>query len=787
MKKSALWKSLAWVLMLGLTACGGSDDPKKEPQPSGKPGVVSVSLWPESLELEVGGERTLSVTVKGRGTFDDTVTWSSSDETIATVEEGHVVAVAAGQATIEATSVMDPTKSASIPVTVVAPPSSPGKLRVVIEGLPEGRKPGILVRGPGGFEETVDEDRLFEDLLPGTYTLTAEVIAEDQVRYVPREEKVEAKVEDDHTAVAWVSFETVPDPFDFTLSANAVELPQSGAADLRVVVTRTVGESPVTLTLEGLPNGVTAESSLVVEAEDSEGIFTLFSDGSLRDFENFPLRVHGFARGVEVSLDVELSVRALVLTDADGGPGSLRHFLELAEELEREEPLEIVFPSEMTISPASPLVVTSAVILRGRADAPGSEPKIVLDGGEQTQILRVEAGASAEIQDVLFRNGRSPDRGGAIENEGVLLLRNAWFVRNEAKHGGAIFNSDTLEVTGGTFDRNGALEGIGGAIASYGGNAFVERALFRKNMATFNGGAIWAGVPEEYEYEEDEITLRIQRTIFEENHADHGGGVASEGAQFSIVASDFDFNIADTLGGGLFVDGGKLWMSTTGLHGNLADEGAGIMAQGELTLTGCTLSGNIATNGGGGIHATGALTVFQSTLAENKAALGGGVFVAEEEGARLDLIQSTVSGNQATRGGGIHNGQSTSIARSIVHGNEATVTGADILDVAPEVEIESLGHNLFGDLDESHLVVDPELDFVVEEDAGLEGLEDNGGLTKTMALTEESPALDRIPAAECVDLQGEPLAVDQRGQPRPVGEGCDIGAYEWQPPEEPDP
>lgn len=48
----------------------------------------------------------------------------------------------------------------------------------------------------------------------------------------------------------------------------------------------------------------------------------------------------------------------------------------------------------------------------------------------------------------------------------------------------------------------------------------------------------------------------------------------------------------------------------------------------------------------------------------------------------------------------------------------------------------------------------------------------------SLALDPQSPAVDAIPEAACVDHEGEPLRVDQRGYPRPSGSGCDIGAFE---------
>ena len=57
-----------------------------------------------------------------------------------------------------------------------------------------------------------------------------------------------------------------------------------------------------------------------------------------------------------------------------------------------------------------------------------------------------------------------------------------------------------------------------------------------------------------------------------------------------------------------------------------------------------------------------------------------------------------------------------------------------------------------------------------------DGLKDNGGPTRTIALQKSSPALNAIPSDtnEC----GTTVKTDQRGVERPQGTGCDIGAYE---------
>ena len=55
-------------------------------------------------------------------------------------------------------------------------------------------------------------------------------------------------------------------------------------------------------------------------------------------------------------------------------------------------------------------------------------------------------------------------------------------------------------------------------------------------------------------------------------------------------------------------------------------------------------------------------------------------------------------------------------------------------------------------------------------------LADNGGYTETMELLPGSPALEVGHGLICTMTPVD--SVDQRGVARPIGLGCDIGAYE---------
>ena len=156
-------------------------------------------------------------------------------------------------------------------------------------------------------------------------------------------------------------------------------------------------------------------------------------------------------------------------------------------------------------------------------------------------------------------------------------------------------------------------------------------------------------------------------------------------------------------------------------------------------------------------------------------------------------------------GGGIANAGSMSVTNSTVSGNSAD--SGDAIGMEPRffpdgyIEIANtlIDGDCVGNGDDSNLAwvsrgynIESEGDTcgfdqpsdqvnVSADDLKLGELADNGGPTETHALGDGSVAIDVIPEAECVDADDEPLTTDQRGEPRPGGTMCDVGAFEVQP------
>jgi hypothetical protein len=212
-----------------------------------------------------------------------------------------------------------------------------------------------------------------------------------------------------------------------------------------------------------------------------------------------------------------------------------------------------------------------------------------------------------------------------------------------------------------------------------------------------------------------------------------------------------------------------------------------------------------ATNGGGGGALGGAIfghqasiTVINSTFtgnyvargnaggpgADNGADAGGALFVVE---GSLHVINATIAGNEATGSGGglvVYRPQDNGPTDLVLYNTILADNGAQECftwrhDDAGAVAMTASGNLIMANgVANATRHVSPCPDPGVTDDPALLPLALNApGLTRTMALSNGSPAID---AGDSSYAPGQ----DQRLVPRPQGAGADIGAFEFvgQPP-----
>ena len=265
--------------------------------------------------------------------------------------------------------------------------------------------------------------------------------------------------------------------------------------------------------------------------------------------------------------------------------------------------------------------------------------------------------------------------------------------------------------------------------------------------------------------------------------AGDGGGVLNQGTltlSYCTVRDNWAANISST-GGGIY-NQGALTLFACVLHDNNATvDGGGIFNQGTATITDSTLYGNSAQykggpnntiSNGGGIENQGTLTVTNSTLYGNFSNNDGGGIDSK---GTLTLSECTLDDNLATKGagGGLNiSGGTVTIGNTIVAQNSAGTSGPDASGT-----FASQGHNLIGATDGSSGWVGADLTGTIAQplDPLLAPLNYYGGPTQTIYLLPGSPAIDAGNNA----LIPTGVTIDQRGSDRIVNGTVDIGAFEF--------
>ena len=400
------------------------------------------------------------------------------------------------------------------------------------------------------------------------------------------------------------------------------------------------------------------------------------------------------------------------------------------------------------------------------------------------------------------------DLDGTLENNSIHVL-----TATDVNH---LARLDGFTITGGNADLMEALITSSGAgMHNTNSNPILSNLNFIGNSARGGAGMY-----------NDQSSPTLTNVIFSQNSAIDGGGMYNDQSNPTLTTVTFSANSSSNLGGGMYnIDSSPTLTDVTftdnvggGMYNELGSpklnyvlflDNSSLRGGGMRNLTcspellNVTFSGNTANRGGGLSNVGSSPRLINVTFFENKAidatsgsGVGGGM---ENYDSSPELINVTFSANSSSgHGGGIYNDYSASKLINVTFfGNTATGSGGGIYDWSPDINPTKITNTILwgntADADDSDQIfvsgftkpivsysviqggcpTGATCDIIITDDPILGPLADNGGFTQTHALLPGSSAIDKGNSDPAVCP-----GTDQRGYTRPIGAGCDIGAYE---------
>lgn len=261
--------------------------------------------------------------------------------------------------------------------------------------------------------------------------------------------------------------------------------------------------------------------------------------------------------------------------------------------------------------------------------------------------------------------------------------------------------------------------------------------------------------------------------------AESGGALLNTGnltitsllVQNNVVSGTSSSNVGGAICNGCGLGTGNMVISNTVIQNNYADRGGGVFSNTYMTITNSSIVSNSARVGGGimsYVRIDKSIVMDNSTVSGNRA-IGNGGGISQNSGT-FTITNSSIISNSAPSSAGVILGDGKLAIRNSLLSNHFEINCAFW-----ETPIVSLGHNLSSD-DSCMFTAEGDQN---EIDAKIGPLGYYGGHTPTHTLRFGSPAIDAGDAAACPNT-------DQRGVARPQLEGCDIGAFEYDGPNEPE-
>ncbi len=410
---------------------------------------------------------------------------------------------------------------------------------------------------------------------------------------------------------------------------------------------------------------------------------------------------------------------------------------------------------------------------------------LVIDGGgrsidgqskDNTRPLAIRPGTEVTLRNLTVINGNAAGDGGGIHNAGETTLSKVTVTDNTARtEGGGVYNR------------------VGGVMLIE--DSRVVNNLARSTAALDYADPVGGGISNEGE-------VTINDTLISNNYVDGhyvgaGGGIMNGSVMTinrSTIATNYVYAMSDSYGGGILNRDNLLIRDST-ISGNQANSSNDRAASGGIHFEPSWHEGSN----------TPRLMIINSTISGNVAssqvdeAYGGGMWVIVccgeiQDSVPVTLINTTITGNTLSApddvigagvfffmdyGNEVEHDLDVTIHNSILAGNGGDVDCRLLYFTPGKVNFDS-SNSLYGDTEENACGLDEsDLNNIVNQDANLGPLADNGGPTQTHLPNPGSPAIDAGDNTLALNEIYLGLEADQRGYaPRVVNDTVDIGAVE---------
>ncbi len=150
----------------------------------------------------------------------------------------------------------------------------------------------------------------------------------------------------------------------------------------------------------------------------------------------------------------------------------------------------------------------------------------IINGQQQNRVFTINPGIKASLCNLTVSQGKSLKEGGAIYNEGELMVAHAMLTTNTAPMGGAISNNAILHLIDTNVSDNRAVDGNGGGINNR-GEITMRNCIPRGNSSTASGGALFAS---------DKSLVAFDTSSLRNNSANLAGGALYKQSSASLTS-----------------------------------------------------------------------------------------------------------------------------------------------------------------------------------------------------------------------------------------------------------